>query len=100
MTGIELISKAHEDLFDTHLEDRHRAFTFFIEETTDLGQYKKASLHILDDINHGNEWSEGWNQEWLKDVHLKAYHERLAIAGAFIASELDRLNKDNKSNER
>lgn len=34
---------------------------------------------------------EGWDGDWFLKLMLKSYKRRLAMAGAFIAAELDRL---------
>ena len=33
-----------------------------------------------------------WDFEWFRNLTKRSYHERLIIAGALIAAELDRLN--------
>jgi hypothetical protein len=52
----------------------------------ELPSYGEADKHI----------PEGWNQDWFIKMTKKPLLERLIIAGALIASEIDRIEKINQ----
>lgn len=89
-TGIELItderSKQIEKLGVTVKNDA---------EFNHNGQLAHAaailSYHDIEDCYARHEAPEGWNLERWQKMHDKTHKERLVIAGALIAAELDRL---------
>lgn len=46
-----------------------------------------------------NDFPTEWDLKWMKQIHSKPYRERLAIAGALIAAEIDRIDRDNTKPE-
>ena len=38
-------------------------------------------------------WPKGWSNDYRKHVFAKPYKERLIIAGALLAAEIDRVNE-------
>jgi len=91
-TGIELISKEREEQISKH----HRT----IEKDVENNSYKQLAgaahgLLAKDFDEYPPDYFEvippGWNEESYKKMFDKPYKERLIIAGALIAAELDRL---------
>lgn len=84
MTGIELIT-------GERLQHKMcgRTIKYDHENNAD-GQLAQAAAALIEgDVT----WMpEGWDDEKCKKLIKKSYKERLAIAGALIAAELDRLN--------
>lgn len=37
-------------------------------------------------------WPQDWDEKFAEKIARKSYKERLVVAGAFIAAEIDRLN--------
>ena len=95
LTGVELIAKERQEQIEKH------GFT---------EQYQKDHLEYysdgqLIDAAHYAITLKGWPQDWPKGYYrdkivAKSYKDRLIIAGALIAAEIDRLNynKNDKDN--
>ena len=85
-TGIELISQEREEQLTKH----NRTIEKDVLENPDCqlmsGVVELITLHIADDL------PIGWNDELCKKMCNKSYKERLIIAGALLAAEIDRLN--------
>ena len=56
----------------------------------DLDNNDNETLDFLIDVSELVEL--GWNKKYLQKLIRKPYVERLAIAGALIAAEIDRIN--------
>ena len=96
-TGISLISDEREEQIMKH----NRTVLKDILENTDFQLSQAASVLCINyptqcltvedvEVDH---IPYGWNMEiWVKIVN-KSYEERLVIAGALIAAELDRINE-------
>lgn len=86
MTGIELIAKEREEQIEKYADE------MYATRNKDLS---KLVLIILNK-DHSSDTAEygvrGWHRATLMDIKRKPYKERLIIAGALIAAELDRLN--------
>lgn len=90
-TGIELILEERREHYDKH--------KITIEQDVDLNhscQLSNAASMLcneyMDDILGNDNTPENWNENiWLK-MGEKSYKDRLIIAGALIAAEIDRLN--------
>ena len=99
--GIQLIAQERQEQIEKH----NRTIDMDVELNT-VGQLGFAAVSLcseydalghlggseLDRIAHFTRWIPiGWDKEiWLKMIS-KPYKERLIIAGALIAAELDRL---------
>jgi hypothetical protein len=90
-TGIELIALERQEQIDKH------NYTIYDDvDDNDEGQLADAAAKLCaDDI--GGYWPtkslpSGWSQEVWDKMTNKPYKERLIIAGALIAAEIDRLN--------
>ncbi|PPK99032.1 hypothetical protein SAMN05444682_115115 [Parapedobacter indicus] len=97
MTGIELIAKERQHQIDKHgFTGEHHAN--HPEWYDDNQMIDAASLLVEPDIS-GNVWyPKNWDSHWFYDLCRRSHKERLIIAGALIASEIDRLN--NLENEQ
>lgn len=83
-TGIELIAKERQEQIEKHgrtIQDD--------SINNDESQLVKASIAILD--HDHKEWPTDWEYPVYIHINDKPIIERLAIAGALIAAEIDRL---------
>lgn len=105
LTGVEAIAKERQEQIEKH------GRTILLDSfQNDLGQLGFAAVSLCSEydangksvtelggemsrIAHFERWRPvGWDKElWIKMIR-KAYADRLIIAGALIAAELDRLN--------
>lgn len=89
-TGIELIAQERKEQIEKHgrtVEEDRKWNTSY--------QLSIAAAKILAypaDVNNHKLPPTGWNPDIYKKMADKPYMERLVIAGALIAAELDRLN--------
>jgi len=90
MTGLELISKERDKQISKHgFTGEHHANH---PEWYDRNQLTEASNSLsMVEINSVLV-PFGWDAEWFKSLCERPYIERLSIAGALLASEIDRLN--------
>ena len=87
-SGIELISIERQEQIEKHGYDLHHDVNVNNE-----GELHRAAVIIIDAEHNG---IEDWQRlEWNKKMYLKIVNktriEQLAIAGALIAAEIDRL---------
>jgi hypothetical protein len=91
LSGVELISQERQEHIVKHNRDVN-----FDQEVNSKGQLVYASVLLLNDGHDGAMGDEGYPLNWNEDVWLKMsskpYKERLVIAGALIAAEIDRIN--------
>ena len=94
-TGIELIVLEREEQFTKH----NRSIDYVVKfnpknQLTDAAS--KLCYPNIEDI-HGIEDGEpdGWDNDLWNKMINKPYRERLIIAGALIAAEIDRLDRLN-----
>lgn len=85
MTGIELIARERLEQKTKHGKTLQKD----CDENKDLQLSQAAGALIEGDIS----WMpDSWNEAVCERMIGKSYQERLIIAGALIAAELDRLN--------
>lgn len=84
-TGIELIKKEREEQILKHGRTTEKDM---VENTE--GQLRVAAMFLLDEINLCQQPKNWDGQIWVK-MQRKPLKERLVIAGALIAAEIDRL---------
>lgn len=94
-TGIELIARERKEQIEKH----GRTIELDVLSNAHQQLSEAASKLCADDV--GGYWPfetlpAGWNQDVWDKMTNKSYKERLIIAGALIAAEIDRLN----ANER
>lgn len=90
-TGIQLIAIEREEQLKKH----NRTVASDVELNSGYQLSTAAARLIVDDA--GGYWSsglcpEGWSQSIWDKMTNKSYKERLIIAGALIAAEIDRIN--------
>lgn len=84
-TGLELIQQERNE--QIHKHNRQVAHDVLNHQDEEL---KKVAIAML--TNDHSDFPENWNFFKKEKLLKKPYKERLAIAGALIAAELDRLN--------
>lgn len=95
-TGIELIAEEHSEIINKHGYDINFILSnpqYYLE-----GQMAQAASHLIS-IQWDNGFNESdlemmpenWDADEYRHMLLKTYKERLIIAGALIANEIDRL---------
>jgi len=83
MNGIELISKERDEQINKH----------GCSIKNDIGSINEELLDVALFTITGNSdfYPRGWNDEFKSKLHKKDRIEQLAVAGALIAAEIDRL---------
>lgn len=84
MTGIEMIAKEREEQLNKHkktVEDDATFNTVYSMTNVAMSCLCKCWAY----------WPEGWSKELFEKILNKPTEERLAIAGALIAAEIDRI---------
>lgn len=94
-TGIELITEERQKQIDKHgFTAEHHALNS--EKWYSKNQLQTASFYLLDDDATAEQLKTrcpiNWDMDWFYDLNHRDRKERLIIAGALIAAELDRLN--------
>jgi hypothetical protein len=96
MTGVELITKERQEQIEKH----KRTVTADVQYNSVPTQYGGMMPLIMGAIrllDSSFKWSpDYWNQEIFEHMISKDYKERLIIAGALIAAEIDRLQEIEK----
>ena len=90
-TGIQLIAdERHEKQIKKHgFTGEHHAQH---PEWYDKGQLLQAAVQLISrEPIESDSYPENWDKGWFADLLCRSYKERLVIAGALIASELDRI---------
>lgn len=97
-TGIELITEERQKQIDKHgFTAEHHANNPQWYEENQLSHASELLLHPdTEDLVRpmalkGTFYPTNWNKEWFVNLMNKSEKERLIIAGALIAAELDRL---------
>jgi hypothetical protein len=82
MNGVDIIAKEREEQINKHKwnDDIHKN-----------GELIEAALFALDPMKF--DWPVGWSYDSMLKIKEKAYVNRLAVAGALIAAEYDRIMK-------
>jgi hypothetical protein len=87
LTGLEMIVKERIEMIEKH------GFTvqYDVDENS-MGELLEAIPVYLDNIYPCyEEWPWRGDKEFFNKIHKKKWIERLAIAGALLAAEIDRL---------
>jgi len=90
MNGIELITKERQEQLEKHgISVKNDAQFNSIMQFNGIYVIPIAVIGILDDsFQHA---PAHWDKKMLDKIRKKSYKERLIIAGAFIAAEIDRV---------
>lgn len=91
MTGIELIAKERQEQFEKHGRTVDRDVLENGNYQLTIGAHKLLTSPGRKNSNYQSP-PLGWDLEIWEKMRTKPYKERLIIAGALIAAELDRLN--------
>jgi hypothetical protein len=91
-TGIELIVAERQEQIEKH----NKTVEYDVKHNAGEQLSYAAEALITDDVHC--EWSApyGWHPETWNKMKVKPYKERLIMAGALIAAEIDRLQAVNK----
>jgi|CXWL01.1.fsa_nt_gi hypothetical protein len=84
-SGIELIAKERQEQLGKH----NRAIEMDVSEN-DMKQLRWAAQALITEMEE--DFPFDWGAETWKRLMAKPEIERLAIAGALIAAEIDRIN--------
>ena len=91
-TGIELITQERKDQIEKHKFD-----VSYDVRNNSLNKLTTGAIRLLEgSITHRDYPPEGWSNSMWTHMIDKSYKDRLIIAGALIAAEIDRI--DNKNN--
>lgn len=91
MTGIELIAKERKEQIEKHGRTIEQDIEFNYD--CQLGTAACTLCYeAIEEIDSRNDPPHNWDLEIWQKMYDKPYKERLIIAGALIAAELDRLN--------
>jgi hypothetical protein len=97
MTGIELITKERKEQIEKHgrtIEDdiKYNAYRELTKAAEGLLNFNTKGTKEEDENYAEFFRPKNWNKDiWIKMCCDKGYKERLIIAGALIAAELDRI---------
>ncbi|WP_119792060.1 hypothetical protein [Flavobacterium anhuiense] len=94
-TGIELITEERQKQIYKHgFTAEHHALNS--EKWYDKDQLVKASIYLLEPETSPEDLQNkipfNWDKDWFINLNSREFKERLIIAGALIAAELDRLH--------
>lgn len=96
MTGIELIAKEREEQLSRHgfsvqEDQRHNSEFQLMDAAITLAEYPDENapdyVPFVQNLPPG-----GWDTERWNKMAAKSYKERLIIAGALLAAEIDRIS--------
>ena len=90
MTGIELIAKERKEQLEKHgISVKNDAQFNSMMEYNGLPALSLAAIRLLDDSIQ--RVPAHWDKKRLEKMESKPYKERLIIAGALLAAEIDRV---------
>ncbi|MES2864117.1 MAG: hypothetical protein V4666_08365 [Bacteroidota bacterium] len=98
-SGIELITEERQKQIDKHgFTAEHHALN--TDKWYGNNQLNYAVMYLIDEdyIFSPEAFPLNWDKEWFYRLNQKESKERLIIAGALIAAELDRLNYIGENN--
>lgn len=93
-TGIELIAEEREKQISKHGFTGEHHFNH--PEWYENGQLTEASSTLSMKNIKSCLVPLNWDAEWFEDMCKRSYKERLAIAGALIGAEIDRISYKNE----
>lgn len=85
MTGVELIAKERAEQLEKHGWDATHDDEHKEEQLTGVALYA-----LTWDVDF---WPDDWDDELMVKIAAKTEKERLIVAGALIAAEIDRLTR-------
>ena len=92
-TGIELIAEERKEQIEKHGFDLE-----FETEFNSSGELREAAIAAICESGSADifKFPSTWDFEIKMIVTIKSYRDRLVIAGALIAAEIDRIQAFNK----
>jgi len=88
-TGIELIAKERQEQIEKHgYNIDHDMYQFNICPVSPLRQ---AAIAAIGEGLESRAWPDGWSEDRINHIKNKSYKDRLIIAGALLAAEIDRI---------
>lgn len=90
-TGIELIAQERKEQIEKH----GRTVEKDVRENPS-GELALGAANLIHVNCHENDFPGVWDVMICRHMAQKSYKDRLIIAGAFIAAEIDRLNMKEK----
>lgn len=94
-TGIELIAKERQEQIEKH----GRTVKYDVNTNYD-GQLRRGAVSLIGYIDGSSDFlmmPGDWDRNLCTVMCQKSYQERLIIAGALIAAEIDRIIADDES---
>lgn len=89
MNGVDMITKERNEQLEKH------NYTLEYDKQYVSGELIGAALYcIMGDVE---DWPKGWYTSHKDKIDCKPIVQKLAIAGALIAAEIDRLNCESTS---
>ena len=85
-TGIELIAIERQEQIEKH----NRSIEYDVDQNNNY-ELRRGAVALLEDDK--TKFSGFWNSKICEKMINKSYKERLIIAGALIAAEIDRINQ-------
>lgn len=92
MTGIEMIAKERQEQIEKHGRTLRADKAYNSQEVGGYFPLQCGTIYLLD--QHFAHTPTHWDGKLLDKMKSKPYKERLIIAGALIAAEIDRLSDD------
>ncbi|MCY1309757.1 hypothetical protein D9M70_598820 [compost metagenome] len=90
-TGIELIAEERREQIEKHGRTIERDIEINTnDELAAVASVLAYPYHYADDLD---DYPESWDEDALRNMISKPRIERLTIAGALIAAEIDRLQR-------
>ncbi len=83
MTGIEEITEERFEQINKH------GFDVSNDQYYSKGELMQAAKFCLDPLNES--WPNGWDEHYKLKIQKKSLIQRIRVAGAFYAAEIDRL---------
>jgi hypothetical protein len=82
-TGIELIAEERQEQIEKH------GFTIEADSHYKSDELKSAARYLLSDM--AQDYPRTWSQKYKHQFDIKSPIEKLIVAGALIAAEIDRI---------
>ncbi len=93
-TGIELIAEERQKQIDKYsfTGNHHKGHPEWYDNLQLQFAATTLMMHEFEEVVDTKDClPDGWDQEWFDKLNAKTRKERLIIAGALIAAELDRI---------
>lgn len=99
MTGVELIAKERHEQIEKHGRTVEKDVELYSEDYGNMSQLTHVAEIIMKRTFFNPQPPKGWDKTVFNKMIEKPYKERLIIAGALIAAEIDRLQALNPNSK-